>query len=137
MVAHALAEAEFYEWMSESLVKLESQMQILFKEFRSFRTTWEAQSPTSPSPVSDTALPVPSPTAASPPPTIAINPRQPTATTPLHTSPPPKQAPSTNSSTPKATIPPLIAASARGGPTLRGMGSPDPNLFLKSSRNGI
>ncbi|KAJ0558552.1 hypothetical protein HanIR_Chr07g0337571 [Helianthus annuus] len=26
---------------------------------------------------------------------------------------------------------------SRGGPTLRGTGSPDPNLFLKSTRNGI
>ncbi|KAJ0830150.1 putative petal formation-expressed [Helianthus annuus] len=26
---------------------------------------------------------------------------------------------------------------SRGGPTLRGTGSPDPNLFLKNSRNGI
>ncbi|MFS7956753.1 hypothetical protein Hanom_Chr07g00658221 [Helianthus anomalus] len=56
MVAHALSEAEFYQWMSESLVKLESQLQTVFNEFRSFRTAWEAQSPTLSQPVSSTAL---------------------------------------------------------------------------------
>ncbi|KAJ0483531.1 hypothetical protein HanIR_Chr13g0665811 [Helianthus annuus] len=59
MVAHTLSEAEFYQWMNESLAKLESQLKTVINEFRSFRTTWEAQSPTLPPPVSATAPPVP------------------------------------------------------------------------------
>ncbi|KAJ0575587.1 hypothetical protein HanIR_Chr05g0214421 [Helianthus annuus] len=55
MAAQTLSEIEFYQWMNESLVKLESQLQTLFNEFRSFRSAWEAQSPTLPPPVSATA----------------------------------------------------------------------------------
>ncbi|KAJ0827557.1 hypothetical protein HanRHA438_Chr17g0827181 [Helianthus annuus] len=88
MVAHALSEAEFYQWMSESLVKLESQLQTVFNEFRSFRTAWEAQSPTLPQPVSYTAPCVPSPASAA---------------TPSPTSPPPKKVPITAKSASKLT----------------------------------
>ncbi|MFS7963519.1 hypothetical protein Hanom_Chr08g00739031 [Helianthus anomalus] len=58
MVSHTLSEIEFYQWMNESLARLESQLQTLFNEFRSFRTAWEVQSPTSP-PTSVTTPPKP------------------------------------------------------------------------------
>ncbi|MFS7918024.1 hypothetical protein Hanom_Chr03g00196091 [Helianthus anomalus] len=84
MVAHTLSEAEFYQWMNESLATLESQLKTVFNEFRSFRTTWDAQYPTLPPPVSATAPPVP----------------------PTSTATAPKPAPSTP--TPKPSPPPLV-----------------------------
>ncbi|KAJ0481663.1 hypothetical protein HanIR_Chr13g0645081 [Helianthus annuus] len=41
MAAQTLSEIEFYQWMNESLVKLESQLQTLCNEFRSIRTSLE------------------------------------------------------------------------------------------------
>ncbi|KAJ0947266.1 hypothetical protein HanRHA438_Chr01g0013291 [Helianthus annuus] len=95
MVAHALSEAEFYQWMSESLVKLESQLQTLFNEFRSFRTMWEAQTPTPPPPISTTPQPVPLPATT----TVKPNPKSTNfsqLTTVSDAVPPPKQSPLAN-----------------------------------------
>ncbi|KAJ0565876.1 hypothetical protein HanRHA438_Chr06g0257711 [Helianthus annuus] len=63
MAAQTLSEIEFYQWMNESLVRLESQLQAIFNEFRSLRTALETpqtqnSSPPSPPPVSVTASPV-------------------------------------------------------------------------------
>ncbi|MFS7968505.1 hypothetical protein Hanom_Chr09g00798221 [Helianthus anomalus] len=69
MVAHTLSKTEFYQWMNESLAKLESQLQTLLNEFRSIRTAWEApQTNIPPTSVFALALPLPSATT---PPTIA------------------------------------------------------------------
>ncbi|KAF5781023.1 hypothetical protein HanRHA438_Chr11g0491831 [Helianthus annuus] len=95
MVAHALSEAEFYQWMNESLVKLESQLQTVFNEFRSLQTAWETpqtqnSSPPSPPPVSVTASPV---LAAKP---IPISVPVPSPPPPVVSSMTPKQVSVTN-----------------------------------------
>ncbi|KAF5779690.1 hypothetical protein HanRHA438_Chr12g0573751 [Helianthus annuus] len=100
MVAHTLSETEFYQWMNESLAKLESQLQTLLNEFRSIRTKWEApqtniQSPTPPTPISTTAQPVPLPATT----TVKPNPKSTTfgqLTTVSDAVPPPKQSPLAN-----------------------------------------
>ncbi|MFS7935511.1 hypothetical protein Hanom_Chr05g00404351 [Helianthus anomalus] len=96
MAAQTLSEIEFYQWMNESLVKLESQLQTLCNEFRSFRTMWEAQSPTLPSIVSSTPPLVPSPASAATPQPASLLP-QPT----LIITPPPKTVPKPVPSKPK------------------------------------
>ncbi|KAJ0522312.1 hypothetical protein HanIR_Chr10g0481261 [Helianthus annuus] len=81
MAAHTLSETEFYQWMNESLVKLESQLQTLFNEFRSIRTSLEHHQTQDPSPPSTF---------------VTVSSLSPTsATTPLHISSPPKQSPPT------------------------------------------
>ncbi|MFS8030727.1 hypothetical protein Hanom_Chr17g01537501 [Helianthus anomalus] len=89
-------------------MKLESQLQTLCNEFRSFRTMWEAQSPTLPSTVSSTPQHVPSPASAATPqpaslqpqPTLIITPLPKTVPKPVPPEPKtaPKQAPSTTPS---------------------------------------
>ncbi|XP_022007988.1 vegetative cell wall protein gp1-like [Helianthus annuus] len=75
MAAQTLSEIEFYQWMNESLVRLESQLQTVCNEFRSVRTAWEARSPTLPPPVSATAPSVPSPASTATPPPASLSPR--------------------------------------------------------------
>ncbi|KAJ0508825.1 hypothetical protein HanIR_Chr11g0521661 [Helianthus annuus] len=72
MVALTLSETEFYQWMNESLAKLESQLQTLLNEFRSIRTAWETpKTNTPPTPVFAIAPPLPS--ATTPPTTATPN----------------------------------------------------------------
>ncbi|KAJ0524238.1 putative [histone H3]-lysine(4) N-trimethyltransferase [Helianthus annuus] len=97
MATQTLSETEFYQWMNESLAKLESQLQTLLNEFRSLRTTWEARSPTSPPTSATTSSqptlkiapsPEPAPEWAPPLPTLTQQqPPQVLASPPLVTSP--------------------------------------------------
>ncbi|MFS7918381.1 hypothetical protein Hanom_Chr03g00200341 [Helianthus anomalus] len=95
MVVHTLSEIEFYQWMNESLVRLESQLQTVFNEFQSFRTVWEAQTPTPPPPISATAQPLTLPAMT----TVKPNPKSATfrqLTTVSDVVPLPKQSPLAN-----------------------------------------
>ncbi|MFS8003457.1 hypothetical protein Hanom_Chr13g01214211 [Helianthus anomalus] len=90
MVAHTLSETEFYQWMNESLAKLESQFQTLLNEFRSIRTKWETPQTNIQSPPTSLPEPLPAPTA-----TKSTNLIQHVAT------PPPQKVRSPAASTPK------------------------------------
>ncbi|KAJ0431853.1 hypothetical protein HanIR_Chr17g0852941 [Helianthus annuus] len=82
MVAQTLSEIEFYQWMNESLAKLESQMQTLLNEFRSIRTAWEAPQTHIQSPTAYVSKPLPASTAAK-----STHSVQPSATTAVKPSP--------------------------------------------------
>ncbi|KAJ0813297.1 hypothetical protein HanPSC8_Chr17g0771791 [Helianthus annuus] len=105
MAAQTLSEIEFYQWMNESLVRLESQLQTVFTELQLFRTMWEAQTPTPPPPISATAPPIPLPAMT----TVKPNPKSTTfgqLTTVSDAVLPPKQSPLANplASTPAPTL---------------------------------
>ncbi|MFS7965943.1 hypothetical protein Hanom_Chr09g00768081 [Helianthus anomalus] len=92
MAAQTLFEIQFYQWMNKSHAKLESQLQTLFNEFRSIRTSLEPHQTQNSSPPSTSV------TVSSLPPSAANAPPN-TTTTPPISSPvsalksPPQQAP--------------------------------------------
>ncbi|MFS7917455.1 hypothetical protein Hanom_Chr03g00189281 [Helianthus anomalus] len=79
MAAQTLSEIEFYQWMNESLVRLESQLQIVFNEFRLLRTALETPKTQNSSPPTGAIKP-PSLTVAWPPPIATPKPAQPPPT---------------------------------------------------------
>ncbi|KAJ0581081.1 hypothetical protein HanRHA438_Chr04g0176491 [Helianthus annuus] len=82
MVAHTLSETEFYQWMNESLAKLESQLQTFLNEFRLIRTAWEAPQTHIQSPTAFVSEPLPASTT-----TKSTHSVQPSVTTVVKPSP--------------------------------------------------
>ncbi|KAF5806524.1 hypothetical protein HanRHA438_Chr05g0231511 [Helianthus annuus] len=112
MATQTLSEIEFYQWMNESLVKLESQLQTLCNEFRSIRTAWEAPQTSvfalAPPLPSVTAPLVPSPASATTPPSASLPPKPSLSAELSSPKRPPLIVPSTSISVPTKTKPLII-----------------------------